>query len=160
MARDAEMRRRHFLSVAGAALTGAALDAWPQTFQPPQDIAPLIAKITGGATSVRSGVEIELPALAENGNSVPMRIKVASPMSDADHVKAIYILAERNPRPLLATFHLGSHSGRAEIATRVRLAGTQRVTVLAELSGGRFVHGVADVLVTSAACLDESTMGT
>ena len=154
------MKRRDFLSVAGAALAGAALDARSQTFQPAQDIAPLIAKITGGATPARSGVQIELPALAENGNSVPMRIKVASPMSDADHVKAIYILAERNPRPLVATFHLGAHSGRAEIATRVRLAGTQHVTVLAELSGGRFVQGVADVLVTSAACLDESTMGT
>jgi sulfur-oxidizing protein SoxY len=154
------MKRRGFLSVAGAALAGTALGARAQTFQPAQDIAPLIAKITGGATPARSGVQIELPALAENGNSVPMRIKVASPMSDADHVKAIYILAERNPRPLVATFHLGAQSGRAEIATRVRLAGTQRVTVLAELSGGRFAQGVADVLVTSAACLDESTMGT
>jgi len=154
------MKRRNFLSAAGAALAGSALQAHAQTFQPAQDIAPLIAKITGGATSVRSGVEIELPALAENGNSVPMRIKVASPMSESDHVKAIHVLAERNPRPLVATFRLGPHSGRAEIATRVRLAGTQRVTVLAELSGGRFVHGIADVLVTSAACLDESTMGT
>lgn len=154
------MKRRHFLSAAGAALAGPVLRASAQSFQPPQDIAPLIAKITAGAASVRTGVEIELPLIAENGNSVPLRIKVASPMTEADHVKAVHVLAERNPRPRVATFHLGPRSGRAEIVTRVRLAGSQRVTVLAELSGGRFVHGVADVLVTTAACLDESTMGT
>ena len=150
------MKRRHFLSAAGAALAGAALDARPQSFQPPQDIAPLIAKITGGATPVREAVEVQLPVIAENGNSVPLRIKVASPMSAADYVKAVYVFAERNPRPLVATFHLGPQSGRAEIGTRVRLAGTQKVTVLAALNGNRFRMGQMDVLVTSAACLDES----
>ena len=154
------MKRRAFICASGAALAATALGARAQGFQPPQDIAPLIAKITGGATPVREAVEVQLPLIAENGNSVPLRIKVASPMSAEDHVKALYVFAERNPRPLVATFHLGLRSGRAEIATRARLAGTQRVTALAELSGGRFVFGEADVLVTTAACLDESTMGT
>jgi sulfur-oxidizing protein SoxY len=150
------MKRRALI----AALAAAALGARAQNFQPPQDIAPLVAKITGGKAVAREGVEVQLPALAENGNSVPLRIRVASPMSAEDHVTAIHVFAERNPRPHVATFRLGPHSGRAEISTRIRLAGTQRVTVLAELSGGRFVDGVADVVVTSAACLDESTMGT
>jgi len=68
------------------------------------------------------------------------------------------VFAERNPRPLVATFHLGPDSGRAEIVTRVRLAGTQKVTILAALSGGRFLMAPADVLVTAAACLDEATL--
>jgi sulfur-oxidizing protein SoxY len=101
-------------------------------------------------------VEIELPQIAENGNSVPMRVRVKSPMTPDDYVSAIYLVSERNPRPLMATFHLGPQSGKAEIATRVRLAGTQQVTVLAELSNKRFLMGQAEVLVTSAACLDES----
>ena len=152
------MKRRRFLAASGAALAGAALPASAQRFNPPQDITPLLAKLTNGATAERSGIEIELPQIAENGNSVPMRIRVASPMSAEDHVKAIYIFAERNPRPLIATFHLGPHSGRAEISTRVRLAGTQRVTVLAELTKDRFLVGPADVLVTSAACMDEAAL--
>lgn len=145
------MRRRRFLALAAVALPAAA-----QRFQPAQDIKPLLARLTGGAVAEPSGIEIELPQIAENGNSVPMRVRVASPMSDQDHVATIHILAERNPRPLVGTFHLGPRSGRAEIATRVRLAGTQKVTVLAELSGKRFRIGEVDVLVTSAACLDES----
>jgi sulfur-oxidizing protein SoxY len=150
------MKRRKFLVASGAAAAAAALPAAAQRFQPAQDITPLIAKLTGGAQAQRQDVEIELPRIAENGNSVPLRVRVASPMTAADHVTAIHLLAERNPRPHVASFHMGPHSGRAEVTTRVRLAGTQKVTVLAELSGKRFVIGQAEVLVTSAACLDES----
>jgi sulfur-oxidizing protein SoxY len=147
------MRRRRFLQLT---LATAAAPAMAQRFQPAQDVAPLLAKLTGGARPELSGVEIELPQIAENGNSVPMRVKVESPMTPADHVSAIHIIAERNPRPLVGTFHLGPNSGRAEIATRVRLAGTQKVRVLVALNDNRFRMGEVDVLVTSAACLDES----
>jgi sulfur-oxidizing protein SoxY len=147
------MRRRRFLQLT---LATAAAPAMAQRFQPAQDVAPLLAKLTGGARPELSGVEIELPQIAENGNSVPMRVKVESPMTAADHVSAIHIIAERNPRPLVGTFHLGPDSGRAEIATRVRLAGTQKVRVLVALNDNRFRMGEVDVLVTSAACLDES----
>jgi sulfur-oxidizing protein SoxY len=154
------MKRRAFLAAMAAGALPAAAQQPPalQRFQPAQDIQPLLRKLTGGATPERGGVEIELPQIAENGNSVPMRIRVASPMSPGDYVKAIYIFAERNPRPLVATFHLNAQSGRAEVTTRVRLAGTQKVRALAELSGDRFVIGAMDVLVTAAACLDESLL--
>ena len=148
------MKRRRFL-VAAAALPLAA-HAQTGRFQPAQDVKPLMQKLTGGVAPEVAGVTIDLPQIAENGNSVPMHIAIASPMTEADHVTAIHIVAERNPRPLVATFHLGPQSGRADINTRVRLAGTQKVTVLAALNGNRFRMGQVDVLVTSAACLDES----
>ena len=85
-----------------------------------------------------------------------LRIRVASPMTAADHVKAIHVMAERNPRPLIASFHLGPASGRAEVATRVRLSGSQNVTVLAAHSDGSFRIADARVVVTTGACLDES----
>lgn len=150
------MNRRDFLASAGATLGAVSLPAAAQKFQPAQDIQPLIQKLTGGAPVEKGGIEVELPAIAENGNSVPMRIRVASPMTAADHVQALAIFAERNPRPAVATFHLGPQSGRAEVVTRVRLAGTQKVTVLATLSGNRFRMVQSEVLVTSAACLDEA----
>ena len=154
------MKRRTFLASTAATFVAAPLAGRAQKFQPPQDIGPLIAKATGGAPVEKGGIEIELPAIAENGNSVPMRIRVQSPMTAADHVQAISIFAERNPRPAVATFHLGPQSGRAEIVTRVRLAGTQKVTVLASFSGNRFRMVQTDVLVTSAACLDEALADT
>lgn len=147
------MRRRRFLAAAAGAI---ALPALGQRFQPAQDIRPLIAQITGGKEPQSGGIEVELPQIAENGNSVPMRIRVASPMTEQSHVDAIHILAERNPRPRVASFYLEPASGRAEVSTRVRLAGTQPVTVIAALSDGSFRMTKTDVLVTSAACLDES----
>ena len=148
------MKRRAFIAAA-AALPLAARAQSPR-FQPAQDIAPLMQKLTGGAVPEQGGIDVELPQIAENGNSVPMHIRVASPMTEKDHVEAIHIVAERNPRPLVATFHLGPASGRADVTTRIRLAGTQKVRVLAALNDRRFRLAEIDVLVTSAACLDES----
>lgn len=156
MARDAALTRRGFLRASAAAVAAGAVPAAAQRFQPAQDIKPLVEKLTGGSPAERGGVEIELPQIAENGNSVPLRVRVRSPMTAADHVTAIHVVAERNPRPLVASFYLGPHSGRAEVGARVRLAGTQTVTVIAALTGGRFRIGTTEVLVTSAACLDES----
>jgi sulfur-oxidizing protein SoxY len=150
------MNRRRFLAASAAGLAVPALTARAQHFQPPQDVAPLVQSITRGVAPQPGGIDIGLPQLAENGNSVPLKLKVASPMTPEDHVEALYVIAPRNPRPLVATFHLGSACGRAEIATRMRLAGTQKVLVLARLSGGRFRAADYEVLVTSAACLDES----
>ena len=148
------MKRRDFMVVVPAM---AALPAFAQQqFARTQDVAPLIAKLANGVKPEAGGVEVDLPAVAENGNSVPIKVKVPSPMTEADHVSAIHIIADRNPRSLVATFNLGPGSGRAEIATRIRLAGSQRLTVLAALSGNRYRISQQDVLVTSAACLDDS----
>jgi sulfur-oxidizing protein SoxY len=152
------MKRRAFMRAGIAAAAGSTVVARGQApgLAPAQDIAPLIREVTGGKTPQRRDIEIEIPQLAENGNSVPLHVRVRSPMSGEDHVTAIHVIAERNPRPHVATFHFGPQSGRAEITTRIRLAGTQNLTVLAALSGERFLIAEAPVLVTSAACLDET----
>ena len=147
------MRRRHFLSlIAGTA--AAALGARESRAAAADPLAPLVAKLTGGAP-VRAGrVRLEMPRLADNGHSVPLRIAVQSPMTAADHVRSITLLSGRNPRPLMATFHLGPRAGRPEVATRVRLNGTQHVLAVAQLSDGSFWSGGAEVEVTESACLD------
>jgi sulfur-oxidizing protein SoxY len=149
------MKRRRFVQAAGAALCATLLPAAAQSFLPRRDLAALIAEVAAGAAPENGGMELEIPALAENGNSVPLRIRVDSPMTAADHVLAIHVFAERNPRPRIAVFHFGPASGRAEIATRVRLAVGQKVAALAVLTGGRYRLAQAEVLVTSAACIDE-----
>lgn len=119
-----------------------------------QPLEPLIAKVTGGA-EVRVGrVTLEIPRLADNGHAVPLRISVSSPMTERDFVRTIHVLSERNPRPLMAAFHLNPHCGRAEISTRVRLNGSQRVVVIAGVSDGSWWSGSAQVEVTETACLD------
>jgi len=151
------LSRRRFLQAAGAVVAGAALPAAAQASRilPVQDIAPLIERITGGKPVEKKGVRVVLPSLAENGNSVPLGIRVDSPMTASDRVTDLHVFAERNPRPLVAAYHFGAAVARAQVDTRVRLAVEQRVLVIATLSGGRFLSGEANVVVTSAACIDE-----
>ena len=144
------MKRRWFLALPALAALGAR--AQSQRFQPAQDIGPLVQKLTGGVKPDSGGIEVQLPQIAENGNSVPLRIRVPGEA----RVAAIHVIAERNPRPLVASFFLGPASGKPEVNTRIRLAGTQKLTVLVAMADGRFRISQSDVLVTAAACLDES----
>jgi sulfur-oxidizing protein SoxY len=77
-------------------------------------------------------------------------------MSAQDRVEALHVIAERNPRALVASFRFGPGAGKAQVSTRVRLAGTQKVTLLAILTERRVLMKQVDVLVTAGACLDES----
>ncbi len=122
-----------------------------RTINTPQGALQSILK---GAAMRRGRVRLELPSSAENGHSVPMTVRVDSPMSEADHVRRIDLVSEKNPIALMASFFLGPHMGRAEIESRVRLNGTQRVTALAQLSDGSFWFDAADIAVNESACLD------
>ena len=147
--------RRRFL-IALTALTGsAALPGGAQAKTPSAGRAALLQQITGGATVREGRVIFDTPVLADNGHSVPVRIVVDSPMTEADYVRRIVILAERNPRPIVATYTLGPHAGRAEVATRIRLADNQEVLAVALMADGSYWMGGAKVLVTELACLDE-----
>ena len=113
-----------------------------------------LQSILNGAPMRKGRVHLELPPTAENGHSVGMTVKVDSPMSDADHVRRIELIADKNPVPRVATFLLGPQNGRAEVESRLRLNGTQRVTAIAQLTDGSFWFDAVDVTVNELACLD------
>jgi sulfur-oxidizing protein SoxY len=148
------MNRRDFLagSLGSLVLSSVPAPACAQT----NLVELIVFAVTSGAPVRQGKIKLELPQLADNGNSVPIKISVDSPMTPSEYVKNIYLLSDRNPVPRMATFHLGPRSGKAEISSRVRLAGSQRVTALAELSDGSFWSDSARVVVTLSACLDES----
>lgn len=121
------------------------------------DAAELEAAIRGfaGAAAVQAGrVTLDIAPLVENGNAVPVTIAVDSPMTAADHVKRLAIFNERNPQREVAVFHLGPRAGRAQVSTRIRLATSQQLVALAELSDGSIWSRRVDVIVTLAACLE------
>jgi sulfur-oxidizing protein SoxY len=123
----------------------------------PEDMALAMDEALGKGASITIGrVKLELPQLAENGNSVPLKVAVESPMGAADHVKTIYIFSEKNPVPNVVRFHLGPRSGVARVQTSIRLAATQRITAVAQMGDGSLWSGGADVIVTQAACLDDT----
>ena len=121
----------------------------------PESMDAAIRTLAGEA-QIRTGkVKLDVPPLVENGNTVPITVAVESPMTAADHVKTIAIFNEKNPQPSVAVFHLGPRCGRANVSTRARLATTQTITAIAEMSDGTFWSDSADVIVTLAACTED-----
>ena len=109
-----------------------------------------------GDAPVRVGkVGLDMPPIAENGNSVPLTVSVESPMTLAEHVRSIHIFAEENPLPNVAHFYLGPRAGKAQISTRIRLFKSQRILAVAALSDGSFWSGSAEIVITLAACIEE-----
>jgi len=111
-----------------------------------------IAKFTGGKTAEAGKIAIDLPEIAENGNTVPLSISVDSPMNADDYVSDIIVISDGNPFPGVAKFHLTTLSGRAEAATRIRLATTENVIVVAKTSTGKFYTARKLVKVTVGGC--------
>ncbi len=99
-------------------------------------------------------IRLDIPALVENGNSVPLTITVDSPMTATDHVTSIHIFSPENPLPDISRFKLGPRCGKAEVRTTIRLATTQFLHVVAVMSDGTRWLQTAEVEVTTAACFD------
>ena len=146
------MKRRDFLVVGGLGAAFGFASAPARATAAEEKEA--ILKLTGGATVHVGRVALDLPPLVENGNSVPLTVAVDSPMTAADHVKAIHVFVEKNPQPFVAAFHLGPRAGKATVSTRIRLADTQTVVAICEMSDGSFWSGSADSVVTIAACTE------
>lgn len=146
------MRRRTMLALPVAALAtpreASAQSAAVESYE------AALAAIIGGRTPIEDGIAIDMAPLSENGNSVDIAVKVASPTTLEDHVTAIHILAEKNPYPRVARFSLTPRAGRAEVATRIRLATTQTILVLAETSQGKIHRAGQEVIVILGACLE------
>src|ERR1700694_1002439 len=115
--------RRTFL--AGAALVSVLPLA--SAHATPEAMAAAIKEVVGGGTIREGRVKLDLPPLVENGNTVPLTVSVESPMTPADHVKAIHVFNEKNPQPNVVSIRLGPRAGKASVATRVRLADSQKV---------------------------------
>ncbi len=120
----------------------------------PTELQGAIDAFTGGARVLPGKVTLDIATLVENGNGVPISVAVDSPMTAADHVAAIAIFNERNPERDVARFRLGPRAGRARVATRIRLATSQRLVAVAQLNDGTYWSGSADVVVTLAACIE------
>jgi|SRR5688572_25399414 sulfur-oxidizing protein SoxY len=149
--------RRHFLLLLGSGLAAnaqAQLDP-NRAAQRKAAMEEAVRKVTGGAPLRRGRVKLDLPPLIDNGNAVPLSVSVDSPMTPADHVKAIHVFTERNPQPNVVNAYLGPRAGRARIETRARIADTQTVTAIAQLSDGSFWSDSVEVVVTLSACLEE-----
>jgi sulfur-oxidizing protein SoxY len=152
-----QSRRDVLIGTASIGAAGGVMSAVaPPALATPDEMAGEIKKLIGAATVKAGRVKLALPELTENGNSSPLGIEVESPMTAADHVKSVHIFSERNPVAYIARLNVGPRAGRAKLATTIRIAESQFITVLAEMSDGTFWSGRAETVVTNPACIDDS----
>lgn len=141
------MRRR-------AALAGLVVTALPAARAAEPALEAAVRAWAGGVAPRDGRMRLEIAELVENGNAVPLTVRVDSPMTAADHVVEIALFSQRNPQPDIARFTLGPASGRAEVSVRIRLATSQQIVALARLSDGSVWQQRVDILVTLAACVE------
>jgi sulfur-oxidizing protein SoxY len=141
--------RRQVLAGSAGALAIATLGAAPAHANNAPD---LIKAFTGGKQATEGKVKLDLPEIAENGNTVPMTVSVESPMTDASHVTDVLVVGDGNPNGGMVTFHFSPASGVAEANTRVRLAATQNITAVAKMNDGSFFTATRQVKVTIGGC--------
>lgn len=137
-------------SLAKAATAEAAAGRLP----PSKHYQDARAAVAQGREIAVGRVALDLPRLAESGHSVTLKVRVESPMTEADYVKTVYLLAEQNPVALVARFFLSPRSGRADVSTSIRLATTQTIHAIAETNSGALFEAQAESVVLLAACLD------
>lgn len=151
---DRLLNRRVFLGTAAGAALVTLVPVAPAEATP-ESLAAAIREVVGTAQLNLGKVTLDVPPLVENGNTVPLKVSVESPMTEKDHVKAIHVFNEKNPQPHVFNAYLGPRAGRAGVSAHIKLADSQKVVAVAELSDGTFWTASADVIVTIAACIED-----
>jgi sulfur-oxidizing protein SoxY len=144
---------RRLLLQAGAAAAAQVL-VRPAQAQDAAAMAAAVAQFAAGQPVRPGRVKLEIAPLVDNGNVVPLRVSVDSPMTAADHVTEIAVYNEKNPQKDVARFTLGPRVGKADVATRIRLATSQKLVALARMNDGSIWSDTVDVIVVLAACIE------
>ncbi len=149
--KSAELTRRDALAM--AAIAGlAAILAPRMSFADEKAVAEEIKKLYGDKKFESGKIKLDVPEIAENGLVVPINVDVESPMTDADHVKSVHVFAEGNPLPGVVSYKFTPACGKASASTRMRLAETQNIVCIAEMSNGKLYMAKANVKVTIGGC--------
>ena len=149
-----DQSRRELLTGAGALAGGLLLVCIRPAAATPTSMRAAIRNVLGHVEIGKGKVLLDIAPLVENGNAVPMTVSVESPMTATNYVKAIHVFNEGNPQPNVISIHLGPRAGKASISTRIRLADSQRVVAIAQMSDGSVWSNEVNVIVTLAACVE------
>jgi sulfur-oxidizing protein SoxY len=142
--------RRQTLTIGAAAFAALGLPMPPAFAK--NNVDEMVGKFTGGKTPAMGRIKLDVPEIAENGNTVPMTVSVESPMTEQSYVSDVLVVTDGNPNAGVATFHFSPASGIAEANTRIRLAETQNVIAIAKMNDGSFYSVTKQVKVTIGGC--------
>ena len=145
------LSRRDAVKAAAWALAAAAI-APKLAFADEKTVAAEIKKLYGDKPMASGKIKLDVPEIAENGLVVPINVEIESPMTEADYVKAVHVFAEGNPQPGVVSYQFTPACGKASAATRLRLAQTQDIICVAEMSNGALHTAKANIKVTIGGC--------
>lgn len=145
-------RRRVMVGALGMTAAAALAAIFPRQASATPDTAKQLLQTLIKGEPKDGRVSLKAPEIAENGNAVPVTVSVESPMTDQDHVKALHIVADGNPNPGVASFFFSPASGKCEVQLRVRMAQTQKIVCVAEMSDGSLWSAAREVKVTIGGC--------
>jgi sulfur-oxidizing protein SoxY len=146
-----ETTRREALALGGIAALAAFLAPRMAMADEPA-VAAEIKKLYGDKKFDSSKIKLDVPEIAENGLVVPVNVEIESPMTDTDHVKAVHVFADGNPFPGVVSYRFTPACGKAAASTRMRLAQTQNIVCIAEMSDGKLYMAKSNVKVTIGGC--------
>ena len=145
-----KINRRHALAFLGSSLVTSLIPR--QSFSSEKTVNDAIYEILRKTTVHDAKVDLDIPQQVENGRAVPISFKIDTPMTPENFVKSVYIVADGNPEPVVATFNFTPFSGSCYAKTRIRLSKTQNLHVLVLFSDGNFGKTSAPVKVEIGAC--------
>jgi sulfur-oxidizing protein SoxY len=143
---------RRSILVAGGAVAAVSLLAPRLAWATPAQVEAEIGKLYAGKALGEGKIKLDLPTIAENGLVVPLNFEVESPMTDKDYVKAVHVFADGNPNPGVASFYFTPMMPKAAAQIRMRLAQTQNIVAVAEMSDGSLYTAKREVKVTIGGC--------
>jgi sulfur-oxidizing protein SoxY len=146
-----ETTRREALALGGIAALAAFLAPRMAMADEPA-VAAEIKKLYGDKKFDSSKIKLDVPEIAENGLVVPVNVEIESPMTDADYVKTVHVFADGNPQPGVVSYRFTPACGKAAASTRMRLAQTQNIVCIAEMSDGKLYMAKSNVKVTIGGC--------
>lgn len=147
----AKTSRRDFLKT-GSMATLAAVLAPHMAMAEEADVKAALEKLYAGKPMAAGKIKLDLPQIAENGLVVPIGVDVESPMTDQDYVKAVHVFADGNPLPGVISYRFTPECGKASASARMRLARTQNIVAVAEMSNGSLFTAKQEVKVTIGGC--------
>ena len=108
--------------------------------------------LTDGAPLATGKISVSFPKTAVHGALVPFSLAVDSPMTSSDYVKVVHLISTANPSADLMSFFFTPIVGRAEASSRLRLAKTQKILAIAQMSDGAYYVAEREVEVFTSAC--------
>jgi sulfur-oxidizing protein SoxY len=146
-------RRAAALALAGAAALAVAPWRPARAESRPPAVEALILAFSRGAPLLDAGLTLDMDDSVDDGSSVPVALIADSPMTDADHVEAILLVAPANPLLTVAEFRFTPASGRATVRTRIRMAKSQTLIALARTTTGAVMLAERRVEVVANGCV-------